>query len=167
MRILELPAHLTVLLDIALWFAIHLGMSWLVQRMPDQRFAVDNALFRTRRWEQGGQVYQRLFAIRRWKHRLPDGAACFSEGFTKSSLSRHSREYLARFALETRRAELAHWPQILAVPLFFFFNEPWVSAVMVLYALAANLPCIMAQRHNRPRLLRSLALAERSGPSTS
>ncbi len=32
-------------------------------------------LYRTRRWERGGQVYDRVFLIRAWKRLLPDGSA--------------------------------------------------------------------------------------------
>ena len=57
--------------------------------------------------------------------------------------------YLAQFLLETRRAELAHWCMLCCLPLFFLWNPPWACLVMTAYALAANLPCILAQRYNR------------------
>ncbi|MCF7734052.1 MAG: hypothetical protein K9N23_20380 [Akkermansiaceae bacterium] len=38
-----------------------------------------------------------------------------------------------------------------------FWNSWWADAVMAAYAIAANLPCILAQRYNRLRLRRLLA----------
>ena len=42
-------------------------------------------------------------------------------------------------------------------PVFFLWNPWWADLVMVAYALAANLPCILAQRYNRLRFQRLLA----------
>jgi glycosyl-4,4'-diaponeurosporenoate acyltransferase len=37
-------------------------------------------------------------------------------------------------------------------PLFFLWNPPSIWWVMAAYALAANGPCLIAQRYNRIRL---------------
>jgi glycosyl-4,4'-diaponeurosporenoate acyltransferase len=42
-------------------------------------------------------------------------------------------------------------------PLFFSFNPPWARLIIALYALAANLPCILARRYNRRIAKRLLA----------
>jgi glycosyl-4,4'-diaponeurosporenoate acyltransferase len=39
------------------------------------------------------------------------------------------------------------------VVLFLLWNPPVGVAVNVVYAIAANVPCILAQRYNRPRVL--------------
>ena len=57
--------------------------------------------------------------------------------------------YVAQFLIETRRAEIAHWFMLGCLPIFFIWNPPWARWVMAVYALAANLPCICAQRYNR------------------
>jgi len=84
------------------------------------------------------------------------------QGFPKKRLRERSPEFLAAFARETCRAELAHWLVILGGPLFFLWNRPGVGALMVAYALAENLPLIIAQRYNRARLLRVLGRSEGS-----
>jgi len=64
---------------------------------------------------------------------------------------------LERFVVETRRAELGHWLAAAAGPFFVLWN-PWPAAVaLVVYGLAANLPCIAIQRYNRLRAERVLA----------
>ncbi len=70
--------------------------------------------------------------------------------------------YLEQFLRETRRAEVAHWLMLLCVPLFFLWNPPWARLVMVAYALAANLPCILAQRYNRIVLYRVVRARRRA-----
>lgn len=152
MTLIELPSLWNILLDVAVWAVIHLVVAVLSIRMPLHRFAVDSPLYRTRAWEEGGRVYQRVFHIRRWKHLLPDGGSWFKNGFAKKHLTGRDAAYFARFAAESRRAEWTHWLCIPPAFLFFLWNPVPVGFVMILYALAVNLPCILAQRFNRPRL---------------
>jgi len=77
----------------------------------------------------------------------------FSPSFDKSHLTRFDRDYLARFILETCRAELAHVLPFLFYPLCLLWN-PWpANLIMFLYAVLANVPFILIQRYNRARLL--------------
>ena len=161
MRLIDLPVFATVGLDVLVWLAIHLGMSYLAWRMPAERFLSDGWLYRERRFERGGALYFRLLGIRRWKGLLPDGGGLFAGGFEKRHLRSVDPAYLGRFLLETRRAELTHYLAMAPAPLFFLWN-PWpVGVFMLLYALAANLPCIAAQRYNRARLRRVLGRPRR------
>jgi hypothetical protein len=43
-----------------------------------------------------------------------------------------------------------HWLCIPPALLFFLWNPGPVGFVMILYAFVVNLPCILAQRFNRP-----------------
>ena len=45
---------------------------------------------------------------------------------------------------------------------FFLWNPWWGDLIIVAYAVAANLPCIFAQRYNRSRLTRLLGRAGRT-----
>jgi glycosyl-4,4'-diaponeurosporenoate acyltransferase len=121
--------------------------------MPARWFRPGSA----RAWENGGRFYERSFAIKRWKDRLPDAASWFAGGFAKGTLSARDPEYLARFLRETRRGELCHWVAIGCAPAFFIWNPWWGELVIIAYALAANLPCILVQRYNRARFLKLLA----------
>ena len=159
---LELPVLPTILLNVAAWLAIHLGVSFGSSRLPLSWFRPEGWLFRTRRWERGGKLYRGLFGIRVWKRFLPDGAAFFRSGFRKRRLPTRSPGYCRRFVLETCRAELCHWLVFGLVPLFFIWNPWYVAWPMVPYAILANAPCIAAQRYNRPRLA---SLAERGLPA--
>lgn len=145
-----------VAIDSAAWLVIHLGAAWAGTRLPHRWFHPEGALFRERGWEQGGRIYERGFRVTAWKHLLPDGAALFRGGFRKARLRTASRAYLERFRVETCRGELVHWVVLFCAPLFFLWNPWWVGCLMIAYAVAANLPCILVQRFNRIRLSRIL-----------
>jgi glycosyl-4,4'-diaponeurosporenoate acyltransferase len=100
-----------------------------------------------------GRTYERLFHIRWWKHLLPDGAAAWKKrGFRKKKLESYSEENLHRFLIESARGELTHWLAIIPFWVFGFFAPAPAVPLMLLYALIVNLPCIIVQRYNRPRI---------------
>jgi len=150
---IELPVCWIVALNVAGWPVIQVGLAWLFTRMPAAWFNPPSALA----WEQGGRFYERVFGIKRWKDRLPDAARWFGVGFAKGTLTGTQHDYLHRFIRETWRGELCHWCALGFTPLFFLWNPWWGDAVIVAYVIAANLPCILAQRYNRLRLRHLLA----------
>jgi glycosyl-4,4'-diaponeurosporenoate acyltransferase len=143
------------------WPIIHLAVASVALRLPPHLFAQDNWITAPRRWEREGRLYRDWTGIRRWKSFLPDGAPWFG-GFAKKSIDSRDASYIGQFLLETRRAELAHWCMLLCLPLFFFWNPLWACMVMTTYGLAANLPCILAQRYNRLALCRVLQTRRRA-----
>jgi glycosyl-4,4'-diaponeurosporenoate acyltransferase len=147
-----------VAVDVVAWAVIHSSTGYLVHRIPARRFDHDTWLTRARRFEGDGALYVRTFRIKRWKAWLPEAGALFAGGFDKKRLVATHAAHLATFARETRRAELGHWLAFAAAPLFALWNPGWVAAVMVVYAAAANGPCILAQRYNRLRIRRILNL---------
>jgi glycosyl-4,4'-diaponeurosporenoate acyltransferase len=142
-------------LDALAWLAVHLAAGYAVHRIPAERLRRDTWWSRPRGFERDGAFYE-ILAPRRWKARLPEAGAAFPGGFDKSRLRSRARPYLERYAAETRRAELGHWLALGAAPFFFLWNPAWLGGCMVVYALAANLPCIVSQRFNRLRLGRLL-----------
>jgi glycosyl-4,4'-diaponeurosporenoate acyltransferase len=151
--LIELPTVWVVVLNIAGWPAIQFTLAWSFTRMPVNWFNPGDA----RAWEKGGRFYEHVFGIKRWKDWLPDAARWFGSGFAKGSLAGTEPDYLRRFICETWRGELCHWAALAFAPVFFLWNPWWADLVMVSYAVAANLPCILAQRYNRLRLRRLLA----------
>lgn len=163
LRLLHLPTFWTVLLDIAAWFVIHMGVVAFMVSQPVERFRPGAWLFRERRWELGGTLYERL-GVRRWKDILPDGADLLRwKSFRKSGLAATTLEYLDRFSRETCRAEATHLFTMIWAPLFFLWNPVWVGWLMIVYATCENVPLILAQRYNRIRLERLLRRAHWEG----
>ena len=139
------------------WAVLGTTTGYIAHRMRPSRFDHDNVLTRLRSWEAGGRIYERWFAIRRWKRWLPEGGDVFEGGFNKSQLHGRSTPLLERFVVETRRAEMTHWVVMSFGPLFWLWSSWWLGLVMVVFGVVSNLPCLVAQRYNRARLLRVLA----------
>lgn len=158
--LVELPPLWIVVLNLSCLPAIHLGVSWLFTRLPLAWFPPQSLLFREHSLERGGALYQRFLAIRTWKDWLPDGAPWVG-GFSKKGLISRDPDYLRQFRAENCRGEAAHYAQIPALLVTLVWN-PWptAAAVIVMYALLSNLPCIVVQRHTRLRISRLLARIE-------
>ncbi|MCX6967667.1 MAG: glycosyl-4,4'-diaponeurosporenoate acyltransferase [Verrucomicrobia bacterium] len=154
--LIELPVAWLVALNVLGWPVIHIAVAWGVTQLPINAFNPQSWLFRPRSWENGGEIYKRHFAIKAWKEFLPDAASWFRKGFQKTKLAELAPDYLERFIQETCRSEMAHWITMAAAPIFFLWNYWWVDLIMVVYAVIANLPCILTQRYNRLRLTRLL-----------
>lgn len=148
--LVEFSVLVTVLLDIVLWFIIHMGMSKLALIIPDSVY--DKKLpNRVHKHKIQMFIYKRIFFVHKYKKYLPDGGAWFKDGFSKKHLKEKNITYYQQFLIETRRAEWSHYFQLLPVPLFFLFNPLYVSYGMIVYALLVNLPCILAQKYNQIR----------------
>ena len=153
MPLFVLPPETIVMLNFFLWLLIHLTAGYVGARLPSSLFTHDTGIFRTRHWENQGRWYQKVLKIKHWKKRIPDAGRAYGQNASKKKLESINIDYLKKFALETRRAEWTHWIQILPAPIFFLFNEWYIGIFMIVYAFTVNLPCIITQRYNRPRLL--------------
>ena len=151
--LVELSGIWLVVLNGIAWVALHLGIAYLCCRIPTQRLDHRRWLFRTRDWERGGAVYQAVLRIKKWKSLLPSGGTALGTGFSLARVESHDPGYLQRWVLESCRAELTHWLAMASVVLFLLWNPPVGMAANVVYAIAANVPCMLAQRYNRPRVL--------------
>ena len=157
MQIISLPDHWTIVLSFVLWFVIQYSAALYCLRIPDDKLSSSSGLFRSHRFEDNGRIYDKIFRISRWKHLLPDGNVISKrEKYQKKHLADMSQENLSRFLIESARAELTHWLAIPPFILFGFFVPPRVVWYMLIYAILVNLPCIIAQRYNRPRVQRLL-----------
>jgi glycosyl-4,4'-diaponeurosporenoate acyltransferase len=154
MPLIELSIGWLVLVDAAAWAFFQLLLSYCAAQIPFQWFVRHERLFRPFRFEQNGDLWQRLFRIKRWKGHLPDGTKIFRSGYHKQSLHGYDCLSLTEFAVESRRAELTHWLVMLPAPLFLLWNPMGAFWGNVAYAVLFNVPFIIAQRHNRPRLER-------------
>lgn len=143
------------------WPIIHLAVASVALRLPAHLFENDSWVTTPRKWERGGRLYRDCLGIRTWKPLLPDGADWLG-GVAKKRIYSRDTSCFGRLLLETRRAELAHWCMLFCLPLFFLWNPPWARLVMTAYAIAANLPCILAQRYNRIVLYRVLQFRRRA-----
>ena len=156
MQLIEMSAGWTLTIDVFAWAFFHILISFLMERVPASYFRQDSFFLHSLLWEDNGEIWERLFRVKRWKHLIMDGTIIIQKGFEKKRLASNKREYLERFLQESRRAELTHWISILPAPLFFLWNPVWAGWIMIAYACLFNGPIIIAQRYNRPRLIKIL-----------
>lgn len=153
MRIIFLSEFWTIVLCFIVWLVLQVSSALICLNLPDRFFAPESFIFRAHRLERQGRIYNQLFRISRWKHLLPDGAVVWKKrGYKKKKLIDFSDENLNRFLIESARGELSHWLALFPFWLFWFFTPPFVPWFMLVYAIVVNVPCIMAQRYNRPRV---------------
>ena len=142
-----------VLVNSVAWPVIHISIGYLSQRIPDRVLDHSLWLFRTRLWERHGAIYEEIFRVRKWKSLIPSGGTVFRGGFSLKRLVSHDQEYLRKWVLESCRAEVTHWICLPTVLLFFLWNPLLGDILNTIYVVVANVPCIIVQRYNRPRLL--------------
>jgi glycosyl-4,4'-diaponeurosporenoate acyltransferase len=146
--------------NILAWPVLHIAIARIVLSLPLARFGA-RPLTRSASHQREARFYRNVLFLQQWKTRLPDGAPWLG-GFSKKTFARRERGYIETFILETRRAEFAHWCMLGCFPLFFLWNPPWACGIMTAYAIAANAPCIIAQRYNRIVLSRMLEKMDRN-----
>ena len=84
--LVHLPTPTTIIIDFFAWFIIHIGVSYTMTHRPLRSFEPSSWIYRKRNWERNGRIYEKLFRLKSWKKRLPDGAAIFRNGFEKRHL---------------------------------------------------------------------------------
>ena len=154
--VVRLPWPAIVVLDAVAWILVSALAGWRVARWTAAHGRAadhDGPVLRLRRFEHDGRWYQRCLRVKSWKHWLPEAGRAFG-GRSKRRLPARGDGGTAAFLSECRRAERTHWLILAATPLFVVWNPPGLFAAMAVYAVAANVPCLLVLRYNRARLLR-------------
>jgi glycosyl-4,4'-diaponeurosporenoate acyltransferase len=133
---------------------VHLGVAFIFRKVKDYDY--NNFIFRIRKWEKKGLIYEKIFMIKRWKKLLPSGDELFKNLPHKNLLAKKDLDTLKLFIKETCRAEIIHLTIMLSSLLFFIFAHWIIAVAMMGYAFLENIWCIMTQRYNRARLIKIL-----------
>ncbi len=124
------------------------------QALPRDSFDPERFPYRTFAWEKGGKVYEKL-GIKRWKDILPDMSRVMPDMIKKKLTGTDKAKRMDELIAETCAAECVHWALILlSFVLLLWWRGIWAWAFLLVYNLLGNLPFIIIQRYNRPRLLR-------------
>ena len=128
----------------------------LGQALPRKWFCAEKAPWRSAPWEKGGRIYLKL-GIRKWKDHLPDMSRLMPDMVRKDLGSDP-----AVLVQETCVAEAVHTASSLLGLLCLRLWPGWGGVlVWAVWFLLGNLPFILIQRYNRPRLLRLRSLLQR------
>ena len=128
---------------------------WGGRLIPAGSFRADSFPFRSFAFEREGQFYDRL-KIRRWKDKVPDMSKILPKVMVPKRLCLGmEQERVSLLIQETCIAELVHVLLCIAgCGCLLLWPGSGGVVVMALYILLGNLPFILIQRYNRPRLLR-------------
>ncbi len=125
---------------------------FLGQLLPRKNFDWTMFPYKSFAWERNGLVYTRL-KIQFWKDRVPDMSRYIRSVFRKKICVFRSGEYLEGLIRETCVAELVHWMLIFVSPIFMLQIDGIGGIIGTICYAIGNLPFILIQRYNRPRLV--------------
>lgn len=138
----------------ALYIAVIGVLGFLLGRiLPKRWFKYDRPPFRELPFEDGGHFYRKL-GIHRWQKRLPDMSRLLPGLMPAKKVVAHISSAQAEIMVqETCIAEFIHvLLSFLGLYLPCLWPGAWGIAVFLLYFLLGNLPFILIQRFNRPKL---------------
>lgn len=126
--------------------------------LPGNWFHGDRFPFRCFAFERDGRVYEKL-GIRRWKDKVPDMSRILPRVMLPKRLGWGVQpERVERMIQETCIAEFVHMILfVLGFGCVLLWDGPGGWMVAVVYNLLGNVPFILIQRYNRPRLQHLMA----------
>lgn len=123
------------------------------QALPRARFSAESFPYRTTDWENGGRVYEKL-GIKHWKDALPDMSRIMPDMVKKKLTGQNREQGMDVLIAETCVAECVHyWLIVLSLGIFLFWRGVWAVVFWLVYNILGNVPFILIQRYNRPRLV--------------
>ena len=116
--------------------------------------------YKTYQFENDGRIYD-MFGVREWQSKVLDMSKIFPKLIPQKKITGDLQSALPLMIKETCIAELIHW--ILFVPVLYCLTL-WEGiggiTVVTLYELF-NIPYILIQRYNRPRLIHTMKRMEK------
>ncbi len=123
------------------------------QALPRKCFDAEKPPYKAAKWEKGGKVYERL-GIKHWKDIVPDMSRIMPDMVKKKLTSENKERGMDTLIAETCVAECVHWGLIvLSFGILFWWRGLWAAVFLLVYNIFGNLPFIIIQRYNRPRLV--------------
>ena len=139
--------------------ALYLALTGIVgffagRILPKRWFRPDKGLFRSFPVERNGTIYEKL-GIRKWHKKVLDMSRILPRWMPAKKLSGDYEQNLPVMIRETCVAEVVHISVSIA-GLRCLWMWPGVGGVTVtaIHIVLLNLPFILIQRYNRPRLIR-------------
>jgi len=132
--------------------------------LPKRWFRWDAFPYRPFSFEKNGTIYEKV-NVKAWQNRVPDMSRILPWIMPKKELSgKPSADHMERMLQETCVAELIHW--LVGISGFYALHlwPGWGGAALsLLYFTIGNLPFIVIQRYNRPRLRRLYTRLTKTG----
>ena len=155
-------SRLRVLKCILYLAAIGVASFVIGRLLPKSWLHEDCFPFRPFAFERQGKLYEKL-KIKSWQNKLPDMSRLFKHLMPAKKMNDDTLRDLPLMIKETCVSECIH----LLLPLAgLYCLRLWPGAggiVVTLLYFLGNLPFVLIQRYNRPRLQRLCALQQRTG----
>ena len=127
--------------------------------LPKSWFCGDAFPYRT---QPGEQKLFRALRVKKWQSKVPDMSRLLPTLMPAKKLTAETFADLPRMIQETCVAELIHGLlSVTGLACLAIWPGPGGAVVTAVYILLGNLPFIIIQRYNRPRLQRLFALQQR------
>lgn len=126
---------------------------------PRSWFCENRFPYKSRKWEQDGQVYRKI-GIHKWKTKWPDASVIINKilpGFMpKKRLDATTKDKIQTLVKESCVAEYNHiWGLVSGIAYMRIWKK--YGFILTIGNTLWHIPPILIQRYNRPRLLKSLA----------
>ena len=122
------------------------------EAIPRRIFLADRFPYSPWKWERNGAIYEKL-GIRSWKDRLPDMSRVCKKMVPKRFGAFPTLEQVQRLIAETCVAEATHAVLCVIAPVIWLFWRNAVGVILSGVVIFCNVPFIMIQRYNRPKLI--------------
>ncbi len=139
----------------SLIYVLVLGVAshYIGEALPAKWLRHEYFLFRTRKWEKNGSIYEKL-RVQDWKDHMPDMSRVMKDMVPKKvGICPKSCDVWV-LVRETCRAEAVHLGLCLCAPVIYFFWWNGMGIFLSGVVIFCNLPFILIQRYNRPALIR-------------
>ncbi len=130
------------------------GVGFILGRLLPKSWINENRFpFSAWGFEDGGKIYERI-GVRYWQKKLPDMSRILPGTMPEKKIGTNFRQELPVMIKETCVAEITHWFLCIAgLRCISLWWGPGGTAIACINILG-NLPFILIQRYNRPRLTR-------------
>ncbi len=141
-------------------------LSFIIGRLlPKGWFHADKFPYKTAAGEQ--KIYQTL-RVKSWQSKVPDMSRLFRHIMPAKKMTAETVADIPRMLEETCVAELTHTLlSILGLAMLWLWPGWGGIIVTIIYILLGNVPFIIIQRYNRPRLQRLYAMQQRKRERSS
>lgn len=141
-------------------------LSFIIGRLlPKGWFHADRFPYKTAAGEQ--KIYQAL-RVKSWQSKVPDMSRLFRHIMPAKKMTAETVADIPRMLEETCVAELTHTLlSILGLAMLWLWPGWGGIIVTIIYILLGNVPFIIIQRYNRPRLQRLYAMQQRKRERSS
>ena len=141
-------------------------LSFVIGRLlPKSWFHADRFPYKTAACET--KIYQAL-RVKSWQSKVPDMSRIFKRIMPEKKMTAETIADVPRMLEETCVAELTHFLlSFLGLAMLWIWPGAGGIIVTVIYILLGNLPFIIIQRYNRPRLQPLYAMQQRKRERSS